>query len=130
MSGDKKVMFFVGDKPIDLNEATSLTDEPMVMPQEDGNDFKNPIELSFDCVVPKEKVEWIRQQAEELEAKEKEILGRYRYVARLNARYYLPILQSLASDEAKEELLEDIILKAMCKGWNDCFDINVKHEKK
>lgn len=126
---ENKKQFFFSDKPIDLSEIASNTEEPLEMPI-DWEEATKPHTISFDCQVSsKETADFFKKHMEELESKEKEILGRYRHVARFNARYYLPILQSLASDEAKEELLEDIILKTLCKGWNDCFNINVKHEK-
>lgn len=85
------------------------------------------IEFSFDCKVSKETMDFLRKQAKELEEKENRILGIYRRVAKSSARYYLPIMEQLASEDGKLELLEEVIMKSICKGWNDCFDWNVKH---
>lgn len=88
------------------------------------------IEISFDlkdCKVSKETMDFLKKQSEELEAKENKILGIYRRVAKSSARYYLPIMEQLASEDGKLELLEEVIMKSICKGWNDCFDWNVKH---
>lgn len=126
MSDKTKKQFYFSDKPINLANITPLETE---YPEITSSPEPKEITMSFDCEMPKETTEFFKKQMEELQEKENEILGRYRYVARLNARYYLPILKSLASDEVKEELLEDIILKTLCKGWNDCFEINVKHNK-
>lgn len=94
---------------------------------EEVEEVPKKIELSFDCKVSKETMDFFKKQSEELEAKENKIIGIYRRVAKFNARYYLPIMEQLASEDAKLELLEEVILKSICKGWNDCFDCNVKH---
>lgn len=119
----EKPTFFFGEKPIDMPEITELNDS---MQEESKDEVPMETEISFDCKVPKETMEWINKQAVEMKKKENIILARYSTIARWNAEYYLPILQQLASEDAKLELLEDIIVKAICKGWNDCFGVNVK----
>ena len=127
MDNNKKIYF--SDKPIDMSKIETITDESLEMPI-DWEEATKPHTISFDCEVPKETADFFKKQMEELQEKESEILDAYRNFAKFNASYYLPVFDALVEEEQKFKLLEDIILKAMCKGWNDCFDINVKQEKK
>jgi len=129
MSDKTKKQFYFSDKPIDLSKIETITDESWET-SIDWEEATKPHTISFDCEVPEETAEFFKKQMEELHEKENEILDAYRKTAKFNASYYLPVFDTLVEEEQKFKLLEDIILKAMCKGWNDCFDINVKHEKK
>lgn len=128
MSDKTKKQFFFSDKPIDLSKIETITDESLEMPI-DWEEATKPHTISFDCEMPKETADFFKKQMEELQEKENEILDAYRNFAKFNASYYLPVFDTLVEEEQKFKLLEDIILKAMCKGWNDCFDLNVKHSK-
>lgn len=126
---ENKTQFFISDKPIDLSEIEPITAKSLET-SIDWEEATKPHTISFDCEVQKETADFFKKQMEELQEKENEILDAYRKNAKFNASYYLPVFDTLVEEEQKFKLLEDIILKAMCKGWNDCFDINVKHEKK
>lgn len=128
MSDKNKKQFYISDKPIDLQDIASNIEEPLEMPI-DWEEATKPHTISFDCEVPNETAEFFKKQMGELQEKENEILDAYRNFAKFNASYYLPVFDTLVGEEQKFKLLEDIILKAMCKGWNDCFDLNVKHNK-
>lgn len=86
--------------------------------------------MSFDCEMPKETADWFKKQMEELQEKENEILEKYSKIAKWNAEYYLHVINDTEKDEDRKQILESVIMHSLCKGWNDCFDINVKHEKK
>ena len=126
MSDKTKKQFYISDKPIDLADITPLETE---YPEETFSPEPKNITMSFDCKIPKETEEWIKEQMKELHEKESEIRKTYGKIAKYNAEYYMPILRDIVNDETRTEFLESIILHALCKGWNDCFDINVKHEK-
>lgn len=126
MSGTKKTQFFFSDKPIDLADITSLETE---CTEEIFSTEPKEITMSFDCEMSEETADWFKKQMEELQEKESEIRKTYGKIAKYNAEYYMPILRDIVNDETRTELLESIILHAICKGWNDCFDINVKHGK-
>lgn len=128
MSDKTKKQFYFSDKPIDLSKIETITGESLEMPI-DWEEATRPHTISFDCEVPKETADWFKKQMEELQEKENELLDAYRKFAKFNASYYLPVFDTLVEEEQKFKLLEDIILKSMCKGWNDCFDINVKQNK-
>lgn len=119
--------FYFTDKPIDLADITPLE---MEYPEKTFSQEPKEITTSFTCKVSKETAEFFKKQMEELEAEEKKILEKYRKIAKDNAEHYLPYINKLESKESQKELLEYIIQFALCKGWNDCFDVNVKHEKK
>lgn len=123
MSDKNKKRFYISDKPIDLADITPLETE---YPEETFSTEPKEITMSFDCKVSEETADFFKKQMEELQEKENEILDAYRKNAKFNASYYLPVFDTLVGEEQKLKLLEDIILKAMCKGWNDCFDMNVK----
>lgn len=125
MSDTKKKQLFFSDKAIDLSKIETITDESLET-SIDWEEATKPHTISFDCEVPKETADFFKKQMEELQEKENEILDAYRKFAKFNASYYLPVFDTLVEEEQKFKLLEDIILKAMCKGWNDCFDVNVK----
>lgn len=124
MDNNKKIYF--NNKPIDLADITPLE---IKCPEKTFSPEPKEITMSFECKMPKETADWFKKQMEELQEKENEILDAYRKFAKFNASYYLPVFDTLVEEEQKFKLLEDIILKAMCKGWNDCFDLNVKHKK-
>jgi len=127
MSDKTKKQFYFSDKPIDLADITPLEDEH---PEKTFSPEPKKITMSFDCVMSEETAYFFKKQMEELEAEEKKILDKYGKIAKDNAEHYMPILNNLSSEESQKELLEYIIQFALCKGWNDCFDINVKREKK
>lgn len=128
MSGTKKTQFYFSDKPIDWSKIETITDESLET-SIDLEEATKPHTISFDCEVSKETADFFKRQMEELEAEERKILDKYRDIAKSNAEYYAPILNKLSSEESKKELLQYIIQFALCKGWNDCFDYNVKHKK-
>lgn len=118
--------FYFSDKPIDLADITPLETECQ---EKTFSPEPKEITMSFECEMPKETADFFKKQMEELQEKENEIRKTYGKIAKYNAEYYMPILRDIVNDETRTELLESIILHAICKGWNDCFDINVKHEK-
>lgn len=129
MSDKTKTQFFFSDKPIDFSEIASNTEEPLEMPI-DWEEATKPHTISFDCEVPKETAEFFKKQMEELQEKENEILEKYAQIAKENAEYYIKVMEYTPNGEERKQLLESVIMHSLCKGWNDCFDINVKHEKK
>lgn len=86
--------------------------------------------MSFDCKIPKETADLFMKQMEEWQEKENEILEKYAQIAKENAEYYIKVMEYTPNGEERKQLLESVIMHSLCKGWNDCFDINVKHEKK
>lgn len=129
MSDKNKKQFYISDKPIDLAKIETITDESLEMPI-DWEEATKPHTISFDCEVPKETAESFKKQMEELQEKENEILEKYAKIAKENAEYYIKVMEYTPDGEERKELLESVIMHSLCKGWNDCFDINVKHEKK
>lgn len=128
MSDKKKKQFYFSDKPIDLQDIASNIEEPLEMPI-DWEEATKPHTISFDCEVPKETADWFKKQMEELQEKEKEILEKYAQIAKENAEYYIKVMEYTPNGEERKQLLESVIMHSLCKGWNDCFDINVKHNK-
>lgn len=126
MSENKK-QFFFSDKPIDLADITPIE---MEYPEKTFSPEPNEITMSFDCKVSEETAEFFKKQMEELQEKENEILEKYSKIAKKNAEYYLHVINDAEKDEDRKQILESVIMHSLCKGWNDCFDINVKHEKK
>ena len=126
MSDKKKKQFYFSDKPIDLANITPLETE---YPEKTFSPEPKEITMSFGCKVSEETADFFKKQMEELETEEKKILDKYGKIAKDNAEHYMPILNALESEESQKELLEYIIQFALCKGWNDCFDYNVKHNK-
>ena len=127
MSENKK-QFYFSDKPIDL--ADIITSSELEYPKETFSSEPKSITMSFDCEMPKETEKWFKEQMKELDEKEKDILESYAKIAKDNAEYYMPFFSDIMTEESKKELLESIIMHSLCKGWNDCFEINVKHEEK
>ena len=123
---ENKTQFFISDKPIDLANITPLETE---YPEKTFSPEPKEITMSFGCKVSEETADFFKKQMEELETEEKKILDKYGKIAKDNAEHYMPILNALESEESQKELLEYIIQFALCKGWNDCFDYNVKHNK-
>lgn len=126
MSGTKKTQFYFSDKPIDLADITPLETE---YPDETFSPEPKEITMSFDCKVSEETAEFFKKQMEELEAEEKKILEKYRKIAKENAEYYIKVMEYTPNGEERKQLLESVIMHSLCKGWNDCFDVNVKHKK-
>lgn len=124
---ENKTQFFFSDKPIDFADITPLETE---YPEETFSPEPKEITMSFDCEMPKETAEFFKKQMEELQEKENEILGKYSKIAKWNAEYYLHVINDTEKDEDRKQILESVIMLSLCKGWNDCFDVNVKHEKK
>lgn len=125
MSGNKK-QFFFSDKPIDLADITPIE---MEYPEKTFSPEPKEITMSFDCKVSEETAVWFKKQMEELQEKENKILEKYSKIAKWNAEYYLHVINDTEKDEDRKQILESVIMHSLCKGWNDCFDINVKHEK-
>lgn len=125
MSENKK-QFFFSDKPIDLADITPLE---MEYPEKTFSPEPKEITMSFDCEIPQETADWFKKQMEELHKKENEILEKYAQIAKENAEYYIKVMEYTPNGDVRKELLESVIMYSLCKGWNDCFDINVKHEK-
>lgn len=128
MSDKTKKQFYFSDKPIDLQDIASNIEEPLEMPI-DWEEATKPHTISFDCEVPKETADWFKKQMEELHEKENEILEKYSKIAKWNAEYYLHVINDTEKDEDRKQILESVIMHSLCKGWNDCFDTNVKREK-
>ena len=126
MSDKTKKQFYFSDKPIDLTDITPLE---MEYPEKAFSPEPKEITIQFDVVVPKETAEFFKKQMEELQEKEDEILEKYAQIAKENAEYYIKAMEYTPNVDVRKELLESVIMNSLCKGWNDCFDINVKHEK-
>lgn len=127
MSDKTKKQFYFSDKPIDLADITPLE---MEYPEKTFSPEPKEITMSFDCKVSEETANWFKKQMEELQEKENEILEKYAQIAKENAEYYIKVMEYTPNGEERKKLLESVIMHSLCKGWNDCFDINVKHEKK
>lgn len=125
---DKKKQFFFSDKPIDLAKIETITGESLET-SIDWEEATKPHTISFDCEVPKETADFFKKQMEELQEKENEILEKYAKIAKENAEYYIKVMEYTPNGEERKQLLESVIMHSLCKGWNDCFDINVKHTK-
>lgn len=126
MSDKNKKQFYFSDKPIDLANIIPLETE---YPEKTFSPEPKTITMSFDCEMPKETADWFKEQMEELQEKENKILEKYSKIAKWNAEYYLHVINDTEKDEDRKQILESVIMLSLCKGWNDCFDINVKHEK-
>lgn len=126
MSDKTKKQFYISDKPIDLADITPLETE---YTDETFSPEPKEITMSFDCEMPEETAEFFKKQMEELHEKENEILEKYAQIAKENAEYYIKVMEYTPNGDVRKELLESVIMHSLCKGWNDCFDINVKHEK-
>lgn len=61
--------------------------------------------------------------------KENKILEKYAQIAKENAEYYIKVMECTPNGEERKQLLKSVIMHSLCKGWNDCFDRNVKHIK-
>lgn len=85
------------------------------------------VTVSFDCEIPKETQDWFKKQIEGLHEKRNEILEKYAQIAKKNAEHYIKIMEGTSDGEERKQLLESVIMHSLCKGWNDCFDTNVKH---
>ena len=123
---ENKTQFFFSDKPIDLAGITPLE---MEYPEKTFSPEPKEITMSFDYKMPKETAEWFEKQMEELNKKEKEILEKYSEIAKRSAEYYLYKIDNTERDEDRKDILKSVIMNSLCKGWNDCFDTNVKREK-
>lgn len=132
MSGTKKTQFYFSDKPIDLADITPLE---MEFPEKTFSPEPKTITMSFDCKMPKETADWFKEQMDELNKEAKKLEDLYVSIAKYNADNLFPLLfkshlpEKTDSDDKAKELLSAIIFNALCKGWNDCFDRNVKHIK-
>jgi hypothetical protein len=122
---ENKTQFFISDKPIDLQEIASNIEVPLEMPRDCGKLHT----ITFDCKATKETADWFKKQMDELQEKENEILEKYAQIAKENAEYYIKVLEYTPNGEERKQLLESVIMHSLCKGWNDCFDYNVKHNK-
>ena len=126
MSDKNKKQFYFSDKPIDLADITPLETE---CPEKTFSPEPKEITMSFDCEMSEETAGWFKKQMEELQEKENEILEKYSKIAKWNAEYYLHVINDTEKDEDRKLILESVIMNSLCKGWNDCFDHNVKHIK-
>ena len=90
-------------------------------------DFRNSLikEVEFTCNPSKEFLDWMKAKSKELEDASKRIENIYKQLSDEIASSHLNILES---SENKEEYLASLIQTALCKGWNDCFEYNVKHK--
>lgn len=80
--------------------------------------------VEFTCDPSKEFLDWMKAQSKELDEKSKRIENIYKQLSDEIASSHLNILEA---SENKEEYLAGLIQTALCKGWNDCFEYNVKH---
>ena len=132
MSENKK-QFFFSDKPIDLADITTLE---MEYPEKTFSTEPKEITMSFDCEMSEETADWFKKQMEELDKEAKMLEDLYMAIAKNSADNLFPSLfknhlpENKDSDDKAKEVLSAIIFNSLCKGWNDCFDYNVKHEKK
>lgn len=126
MSDKTKKQFYFSDKPIDLADITPLETE---YPEKTFSPEPKEITISFDCEMSEETADWFKKQIEELQEKENEILEKFCKIAKWNAEYYLHVINDTEKDEDRKQILESVIMHSLCKGWNDCFGVNVKHEK-
>lgn len=132
MSDKTKKQFYFCDKPIDLADITPLETE---YTEKAFSPEPKEITMSFDCEMSEETADWFKSQMDELNKEEKKLEDLYVSIAKYNADNLFPSLfksylpENKDSDDKAKELLSAIIFSALCKGWNDCFDINVKHEK-
>ena len=133
MDNNKKIYF--SDKPIDLSKIETITDESLEMPI-NWEEATKPHTISFDCEVPKETADWFKEQMEEMNKESIKLTEHYMKSAIEMVENFMQTVGIFfetpdkdIEDRAKTMLIS-YIFKAFCKGWNDCFDINVKHEKK
>jgi hypothetical protein len=122
---ENKKQFYFSDKPIDMADITPLETE---YPKKTLSPEPKKITMSFDCVMSEETANWFKKQMEELQEKENEILEKYAQIAKENAEYYIKVMEYTPNGEERKKLLESVIMHSLCKGWNDCFDYNVKRE--
>lgn len=126
MSDKTKKQFYISDKPIELDDIISLETE---YPEKTFSPEPKVITMSFDCKVSEETAEFFKKQMEELQEEENKILEKYSQIAKENAEYYIKVMEYTPNGEERKQLLESVIMHSLCKGWNDCFDVNVKHNK-
>lgn len=133
MSDKKKKQFYFSDKPIDLADIISLETE---YPEETFSPEPKTITMSFDCEMPKKTADWFKEQMEEMNKESVKLTEHYmknaiemveNFIQTVGIFFETP--DKDIEDRAKSMLIS-YIFNAFCKGWNDCFDINVKHEKK
>ena len=132
MSGTKKTQFFISDKPIDLADITPLETE---YPEKTFSSEPKEITMSFDCKVSEETAEFFKKQMKELTEESVRLTEHYmksaiemveNFIQTVGVFFETP--DKDIEDRAKTMLIS-YIFNAFCKGWNDCFDINVKHNK-
>lgn len=80
--------------------------------------------VEFTTKLTKENLEWFKKQLKELDEISEGFKKKYEQLAQETAIQNLPLLEK---SESKQKYLTELILVAICKGWNDCFDYNVKH---
>lgn len=132
---ENKTQFFISDKPIDLQDIASNIEEPLEMPI-DWEEATKPHTISFDCEVPKETADWFKEQMEEMNKESVKFTEHYMKSAIEMVENFIQTVGIFFKTPDKEIedrakiMLISYIFNAFCKGWNDCFDINVKREKK
>lgn len=132
MSGTKKKQFYFSDKPIDLADITPLETE---YPEKTFSPEPKTITMSFDCKMPKETAEAFKKQIEELNKESVKLTEHYMKSAIEMVENFMKTFGIFfetpdkdIEDRAKTMLIS-YIFNAFSKGWNDCFDYNVKHNK-
>lgn len=133
MSDKKKKQFYFSDKPIDLADITPIE---MERQEEEFSQEPKEITTSFTCEVSEETADWFKKQMEKLNEENVRLTEHYmksaiemveNFIQTVGVFFETP--DKDIEDRAKTMLIS-YIFNAFCKGWNDCFDINVKHEKK
>lgn len=132
MSDTRKLQFYFSDKPIDLADITPLETE---YPEETLSPEPKEITMSFDCELPKETADWFKKQMEEMNKESVKLTEHYMKSAIKMVENFIQTVGVFfetpdkdIEDRAKTMLIS-YIFNAFCKGWNDCFDRNVKHIK-
>ena len=117
---ENKKQFFFSDKPIDLADITPL-------------EMEYP-EKTF-SPEPKETADWFKKQMEEMNKESVKFTEHYMKSAIEMVENFIQTVGIFFETPDKEiedrakTMLISYIFNAFCKGWNDCFDYNVKHIK-
>ena len=132
MSDKTKTQFFFSDKPIDLADIIPLETE---YPEDTFSPEPKTITMYFDCEMPKETADWFKEQMEEMNKESVKFTEHYMKSAIEMVENFIQTVGIFFETPDKEiedrakTMLISYIFNAFCKGWNDCFDYNVKHIK-
>ena len=107
----------------------------MEYPEKTFSPEPKEITMSFTREMSEEAADWFKKQMEELNKENVRLTEHYmksaiemveNFIQTVGVFFETP--DKDIEDRAKAMLIS-YIFNAFCKGWNDCFDINVKHEK-